>query len=54
MATDLVHVTAYVAPHIFEKMEALRALTTRQTRSQWVEQAIAEKVERDSEKGKAR
>ena len=52
MNKDLVHVTGYLDPQHFEEMEKLRkARMSRITRSQWIDQAVAEKVER--EKGNA-
>lgn len=45
---SLVHITSYAEGQVFEKMEELRKLRTgRITRSQWVNEAIAEKVERE-------
>lgn len=48
MNKDLVHVTGYLDQRHFEEMEKLRkARMTRMTRSQWIDEAVAEKVERE-------
>ena len=46
---DLVHTTAYINPQSFEAMEQLRkSRRSRTTRSQWIDEAVAEKIERDT------
>lgn len=45
---DLVHVTSYVDEETFEKMERARKARIRQTRSQWINEAIVEKAERET------
>lgn len=47
MPMDLVHVTSYIAPETFEKVEQARKSRARQTRSQWINEAIVEKAERE-------
>lgn len=44
---DLVHVTSYVDGETFEKMERVRKAKVRQTRSQWINEAIVERAERE-------
>lgn len=44
---DLVHVTSYVDEETFEKVERARKAKIRQTRSQWINEAIVEKAERE-------
>ena len=49
MTMDLVHITSYVDPETFAKMERVRKARVRTTRSQWVNEAIAEKAEREAQ-----
>lgn len=45
---DLVHVAAYLDPPHFDEMERLRkSRRSRITRSQWIDEAVAEKIERE-------
>ena len=50
---DLVHVTSYVDGATFEKMEEARKSRIRQTRSQWINEAIVEKAEREAKSFRA-
>lgn len=46
---DLVHITSYVDKQTFELMERARKARVRTTRSQWVNEAIAEKARREAD-----
>lgn len=41
------HVSAYLDEDVFEGMEELRRDERRKTRSEWINQAVLEKVERE-------
>lgn len=41
------HVSAYLDEDVFEGMEELRRDERRRTRSEWINQAVLEKVERE-------
>jgi len=47
MSMQVRHVSAYLDEDVFEGMEELRRDERRRTRSEWINQAVLEKVERE-------